>query len=97
MFSTDDWHPGRMMDDSYGTGTGMMDGGGWVMALIALLLLVLVGVAIFMASRATSGLAPGVRGVPPVTGSPRDILDLRLARGEISPEEYGTTRTLLDP
>lgn len=97
MFRTDDWDPGRMMDGSYSNGTGMMNGGGWVMALIALLLLVLVGVAIFIASKATFGLASGVRGVPPVTGSPRDILDLRLARGEISPEEYGTTRTLLDP
>ncbi len=96
MFPTDDWDPGRMMNGSYGNGTGMMNGGGWLILLIGLLLLVLVGATIFLALRAT-GSSPTGRGASPVTGSPRDVLDLRLARGEISPEEYGTTRTLLDP
>lgn len=96
MFPTDGWDPDRMMDGSYGNGTAMMNGGGWLMMLIALLILMLVGVAIFLALRA-SGAGSGGRGVGRVTGSPRDVLDLRLARGEISAEEYGTTRTLLDP
>lgn len=96
MFRIDDWDPDRMMDRSYGNGTGMMNGGGWLIMLIGLLLLVLVGVAIFLAIRATGAGSTG-RGTGPATGSARDVLDLRLARGEISAEEYGTTRTLLDP
>jgi uncharacterized membrane protein len=36
------------------------------------------------------------RMVEPPAPSPREILDLRLARGEISPEEYSTARPLLD-
>ena len=98
MFPIDDWDPGHMMDRSYGNGTTMMNGGGWLMVVIALLLIVLVGVAIFLAQRAT-GSVPTGRGATtatPATGSPREVLDLRLARGEIGEEEYGTARRLLD-
>ena len=96
MFLKDDWDPDRMMDGSYGNGTAMMNGGGWLMMLIALLLLVMVGVTIFLALRASGPGSTG-RGTGAVTGSARDVLDLRLARGEIGAEEYGITRTLLDP
>jgi uncharacterized membrane protein len=96
MFPTDDWDPGNMMNGPYGNGSGMMNGGGWLMVLTAILLVLVLGTMIVLAFRAT-GSGPAVRGAGPMTGSPRDVLDLRLARGEISPEEYGTTRTLLDP
>jgi hypothetical protein len=39
--------------------------------------------------------APG-RKVEPTAPSPREVLDLRLARGDIGPEEYSTARPLLD-
>jgi uncharacterized membrane protein len=103
MYSTDDWDPDRMMDGSYGG--GMMDGGGmWMMVLFGVVLLVLAGTAIFWAFKAAGSRASdNGKVVGPVVGpvvgtvseSPRDVLDLRLARGEISPEEYDTTRTLL--
>lgn len=95
MFSTDDWDPGHMMDGSYGNGTGMMNGGGWLMVVIGLLLLLLVGTTIFLALRATRSSSTD-REVGSATATPREVLDLRLARGEISPEDYGSTRTLLD-
>jgi len=97
MYATDDWDPDRMMDGSYGG--GMMDGGGmWMMVLFGLLLLVLVGTAIFWAIKAAGTHAHGNGTVVgSASGSPRDVLDLRLARGEISAEEYGATRTLLGP
>lgn len=94
MFSSDDWDPDRMMDGSYG---GMMGGGGsWMMLLLGLLLLGLVAATAFWAAKAW--------GTPPSTStpddrprslSPREVLDLRLARGEISPEEYESIRTRL--
>ncbi|MEO7352044.1 MAG: hypothetical protein ABIW17_09115 [Marmoricola sp.] len=81
-----------MMNGSYGD--GMTSGGVWMMAIFGLLFLVLAGATIFWAIRATGSEATGP-GVDPTSGSPRDVLDLRLARGEISREEYGSTRTLL--
>jgi len=77
---------------------GMTYGGFWLMLLFGLLLVVLLGVAIYLALRAAnprplaSG-GPVERAAP----SPREVLDLRLPRGEISPEEYSTARPLLDP
>jgi len=92
MFSNDGWHPGRMMNGSYGE--GMTSGGVWMMTIFGLLFLVFVGTTIVWAIRAAGSDATHT-GVDPTRGSPRDVLDLRLARGEISPDEYGTTRTLL--
>jgi uncharacterized membrane protein len=83
-----------MMHGSYDG--GMSDGGFWMMVLVGLLLLVLAGtVILWMVKSAGSNPIDTGRSAGPATGSPRDVLDLRLARGEISPEEYGTTRTLL--
>ena len=95
MYSTEDWDPDRMMDGSYGG--GMMDGGGmWMMVLFGLVLVVLVGTAALWAFKAAGSRASdNGTVVGPVSESARDVLDLRLARGEISPEEYDTTRTLL--
>lgn len=91
MFAQDDWDPGRMMNGSYGD--GMMNGGVWMMVVFGLLLLALVGSAILVVIRVTGSSSHSRM----VTGSARDVLDRRLAQGEISAEEYGTTRTLLDP
>ncbi len=95
MFPIDDWDPGRMMDGYDGNGT-MMNGGGWVMMFMGLLLLLaLVGLMIFLTLRVTGPGSTG-RSAASSTGSPREVLDLRLARGEIGEEEYGTARRLLD-
>jgi putative membrane protein len=94
MFSSDDWDPDRMMDGRY---DGMMGGGGaWMMVLVGLLLLGLVAAIAFWAVRA-SGAQQSTRTSDdrPRTSSAREVLDLRLARGEISPEEYETIRARL--
>ena len=107
MFGFDDLGPGMMDDrdrggmmDSYNRGGMMDDGGGWVLMILGfVLVLALIGLAIFWVARATgtpmtTSPAPSP---PPAPGpSPRDVLDLRLARGEITPEDYSTTRPLLD-
>jgi uncharacterized membrane protein len=83
----------RMMD---GAGNGMMGGGAWMMLLFGLILLVLLGAALFVALRVVGRGAPTVSATEePSPGSPRDVLDLRLARGDISREEYGAARALL--
>lgn len=91
----DNWDPGTMMNGY--RGDNMMDGGGWFMMIFGLILLVLTVAAVVWAFRA-SGSHPTdtSRGVGPVSGSARDVLDQRLARGEISPEDYSASRTLLD-
>ena len=83
-----------MMNDN-GTGYGMMDSG-WMGAfaalVVVLLLLVMIAVLVnvFLHLRA--------RSEPPITGGPqaRLILDGRLARGEVGPEDYQALRVLLD-
>jgi uncharacterized membrane protein len=91
MFANDDWDRGRMMDGSYG---GMSNGGVWMMIAFGLLLLVLVGITVFLAIKAAGAPAPTGPGVGQ-HASPREVLDLRLARGEMSPEDYNTARDLL--
>jgi putative membrane protein len=83
----------RMMNGS----NGMTYGGFWLMLLFGLLLLVLLGVAIYFVLRAANP-RPVASGGPVERAalSPREVLDLRLARGEISPEEYSVARPLLD-
>lgn len=95
MFSNDGWDPGSMMD-GYG-GAGMGHGGAWMMVLVGLLLLLLVGATLVLSLRASgTRVSPGARRDDPVSGSARDVLDLRLARGEVSAEDYAATRTLLE-
>lgn len=73
------------------------DGGGWLVAF-AVLTLVLLLVALlavlanlFLHVRRPAG---GSAGAAP--GEARSVLDGRLARGEVSAEEYRTVRTMLD-
>jgi uncharacterized membrane protein len=101
MFALDDWGPGMMDGRDRG---GMMDGGGaWVVMVLCLVLLVaLVGVVTYLVVRASSAPASsGPLAVPPAPPAPagptpRDVLDHRLARGEVTPEEYSAARELLD-
>lgn len=85
--------PGSGMMHDY---DGMMDGSGsWVAMLVGFLLfLALIGIAIYWIARATAA-TPAAAARPPAP-SPRAVLDLRLARGEITPDEYGATTQLLD-
>jgi uncharacterized membrane protein len=90
--ASDRWD--RMMNGS----DGMTYGGIWLMFLVGLFLVVLLGLAIYIALRAVNPQSPTTgRTVEPAAPSPREVLDLRLARGELSPEEYSTARPLLDP
>jgi len=76
---------------------GMSYGGFWLMLLVGVFLVALLGVAIYVALRAVNPQPPTPgRTAEPAAPSPREVLDLRLARGEISPEEYGAVRPLLD-
>lgn len=94
VYPGDNWYPGRMMDGY--RGDNMMDGGGWIMVIFMLILLVLAVSATLWVIRGVGSNSVGAnRSVSP--GSARDVLDLRLARGEIKPEEYSAARALLDP
>jgi uncharacterized membrane protein len=98
MFSFDDWGHGRMMDRSYGGGGGMMDDAtGWVVMLLGLLLLLaFIGAATYwIVSVSGAPTSTRVDRLPPAP-TPRELLDRRLASGEITPEEYGARRELLD-
>ena len=94
--------PGMMRGYDHGD---MMDGtGAWFTMLLGLLLLLaLVGLLIYWVARAASSpqttaftQPPAAHPQAPAAPSPRDVLDLRLAKGEISPEEYSATSRLLD-
>ena len=82
------------MNGSY----GMTYAGFWLMLLLGLIAVALIGVAVYVALRAVNAQSPApgpsVGAAPPTS---REVLDLRLARGEINPEEYSATRPLLDP
>ncbi|CAN5156883.1 hypothetical protein BH09ACT12_BH09ACT12_13850 [soil metagenome] len=90
------------MYDPNGTRYDMMGGGGgWMVGFavvtLVLLLIAVIGVAVSIylhTSRTTSASrrSPGAVGSAP---EPRDLLDARLARGEVTPEEYRTVRSLL--
>ena len=100
VWDDDRWDPNRMM---YGDGT--MYGGARLMVLLTLLVIGALVATVVVVLRATqsggrSGVLPdgggtGGPGDRPEVGSPRDLLDQRLARGEITPEEYRATRALL--
>lgn len=89
--------PGDMMDGV--PGSGMMDGGqdtGWMVAfaVLALVLLALALVAVLtnlvLHVRRPAGRAPDGEADATL------LLDRRLARGEVSAEEYRTVRGLLE-
>ncbi len=96
MVAFDGWHHDRMTDRSYGG--GMMDGGAsWVVpVLLFLLLAMVVGAAVYALVTTTAPATPEASVAPNVPSSSREVLDLRLAHGEITPEEYGARRQLLD-
>jgi putative membrane protein len=75
---------------------GMTYGGFWLMLVVGVFLVVLLGLAIYVALRAVNPQSSTTGRTVPAAPSPREVLDLRLARGEISPEEYSTARPLLD-
>jgi putative membrane protein len=69
------WERGDMMDDG---------GGHWVwMVLVVVLVLAFLGALLWMVAR-----RPSEQGGTHPTHSARQILAERLARGEITPEEY---------
>lgn len=89
----DDWPPGRMMQ-GYHDG---MYAGGWLMMLLTLLLIAALVTLAYLAFRGGLGSSGSAgRGAQPSAGSARDLLDQRLVRGEISPEDYRETRALLE-
>ncbi len=75
---------------------GMTYGGFWLMSIVGLLLIVLLGVGIYVVLKAVKPQPPASERMVSAASTPREVLDLRLARGEISPEEYSTARPLLD-
>lgn len=99
MSTRDRWDPDRMMN---GWDGDMMDGSGvWVMVLVTVLLVALVATVLVVVVRAASPTAPpptlpGMPGAgPPTMSAPltaRDVLDLRLARGEITRAQYAEMR-----
>jgi len=80
-----------------GYGNGMMDGSGaWFAMLLGLLLLLaLAWIAVYWIARTTGSASSATPPAAPAL-PPRDVLDLRLARGQITPEDYRTTTRLLD-
>ncbi len=87
MLTENGWDPNNMMNGDHG-------GGIWMMLVLGLLLVAVLGTATFLVLRA---MVPGdTRPIAHPQGpSPREVLDQRLARGEISPEDYTHTRSLL--
>jgi putative membrane protein len=75
--------------------TDHMTAGGWILgSVMVVLLIVLVAIAIawLLRSTAASGAATRSEGG---RGSAREVLDRRLALGEIGEEEYRTLRAVL--
>lgn len=79
----------------YRTYDGHMDGGwGWAMAIMMVLVVVaVVGLLIWLVRSIGAQQAHGTPPAPPET--PMQILDGRLARGEIAPEEYKERAAIL--
>ena len=87
------------MWDPDGNRYEMMNGGGWMVGFAVLaLVLLLIAVAVVCANLFLHmSRKPHPLGTP-AEGSPeaRLVLDGRLARGEVTPEEYRSVRALLD-
>ena len=96
MFA-DDWGPGGMMNGRYDDG-GMRYGGVWLMLVLGLVVVALLVAILVLLVRMPAGARAFDAARPSgPAATPRELLDLRLARGEISPEDYRATRPLLDP
>jgi uncharacterized membrane protein len=75
-----------------------MSGGGWMMLFFCLVLAVLLAAAVLVSLRFAGSRFTAVgHAREPAPGSPREVLDRRLARGDISHDEYNTARALLRP
>ena len=74
-----------------------LDGGWWIVMMIGMLLFwALVVVAVVWAVRAwTGGQGPGGPGPARHESTPQEVLERRLAEGEISVEEYEERRRVL--
>jgi putative membrane protein len=76
------------------------DAGDWsLMGLLMVLFwgaLIFGGVLLFSRIRVAQHPGPGAAALPPVPGGARQLLDDRLARGEIDVEEYRVRRDALD-
>jgi putative membrane protein len=78
----------------YAWGPQMMWGAGWSgMIFGPLIMLVLLGAAVFVLVRAVGGFSQG--GARPPDRAPIDILKERFARGEIDQEEFDARRRAL--
>jgi len=85
----------RILDGSY---DGIMGGGGWTMLFFSLVLVVLLGAVVFVSLTVAGPPFTAVgRALEPPPGSSREVLDRRLARGDISDEEYNVARALPGP
>ena len=79
-----------MMDGGWGGGMGP---GGWTLMIIFwIALIALIGVAI---ARLFPSAQPGPPSAEPPTQTPRQLLDERLARGDIDVETYERLRKVL--
>jgi putative membrane protein len=76
-------------------GFDTMGAGGWV--LMALFWIAVVALIVWLIARFTATAADGPAGAERRSETPRQILDRRLARGEVDPETYEQLREQLDP
>lgn len=89
------------MYDPDGTPYRMMDGSGWMtgFAVVMMLLLLIAVIAVlanlFLHVSTRRDAAPRTATALPAPEA-RVVLDARLARGEVAPEEYRNLRALLD-
>ena len=75
----------------------MMGGGGGMFGFGMLVWIVILGAVIWAVVQATSRNSQGIAGPRPSSGqSAKEILDARLARGEVSVEEYKKLRETLE-
>lgn len=72
-----------------------MSTGGWIFAVVGMIVVValIIGVIAWIVSQPTGNRASGTAW----SADADDILDLRLARGEITVEQHGQMRKALDP
>lgn len=75
---------------------GMNGAGAWMMVLVTVLLVAVVVVAVLVA-RGPAPAPPTSSDAPALSAhsAARELLDLRLARGEITAEEYADLRAVL--
>jgi uncharacterized membrane protein len=76
---------------------GHMTAAGWIIAVLwTVIVFALIAGGIYWFVSALSGRTGGEQPRPPGEGSAREILDRRLAKGELTVEEYEQLRDTLD-